>query len=336
MSMIIDPYRFGVPSAPTGWVTATDGSPTGDSGSWGNYTVRVYVMRSLLPAGATKVRITFRTFSGGGTDISKAFVGQSRKLIYDVAPSQLLFSGSPGFLLAASSEITSDELNLTYDGLHDLCISFHVSASAGANNRMSTRSGSPIMGSDFDAGDLADDTGGTWSPSAVNFYFVKKIEVFTGGTWNNIFTSHSSFATNWNNYTVRSLVTSSQFTRLRNTVRFGVTQPISKMYVGPSAGGASPFNFASTPTQVLFGGLAASPTEANRPHFSDDFDMTGYSGDLLMSIHTATTNIGIRSSPPTGQSSRYKSGDSAANVTWQSGSSTWAQFLATSFVDEKY
>lgn len=335
--MVLNPFRFGVSGAPTGWTTISDGAVTANSNSWANYTIRTYFSRSLLPAGATKARVTFATFSSGGTKISKAYVGPSRRVVFDDAPTQVFFSGQPGFTLGASQEITSDDINISYDGSKDLCVSFHVATDAGANQWMATRSGSVFSGGDYKNGDQAASTGGTWV--AVNpIYLVKKLEIFTGGTWKNILASHTSYPTNWNNYTVRSLLQPGAFTRARPLVRFGFCYPVSKAYIGLSAGGASPFDFASTPTQLLFGGLAASNTEIGIVKFTDEFDMSGYSpGDsVLFSAHTATANMAVRSSPPAEQSSRYKSGDSASVVSWQTGSAAWTEYLGPQIIDEKY
>lgn len=337
MSMIINPGRFGVSGAPTGWSTVTDASMSGNSTNWANFTVRSYFSRSLLPAGATKVRVTFATFSSGGTKISKAYVGPSRRLVFDVTPTQLFFSGQPGFTIGASQEILSDEIDISYDGSQDLCVSFHVATDAGVNNWMASRVGGSLSGGEWAGGDLSASTGGTWLGSP-NIYLVKKLELFTGGTWKNILTSHTNYSTNWSNYTVRGLLQPGAFARARPLIRVGFAYPVTKAFVGLSAGGGSPFDFASTPTQLLFGGLAASNTEVGTLKFTDEFDMSGYgSGDsVLFSVHTATTHMAGRSSPPTEQSSRYKLGDSASVLSWQSGSSSWGDFLGPQVIDEKY
>lgn len=342
MSMIINPFRFGVAGAPSDWQTVTDAAFTNFSSNWQGITVRTFISRGALPAGATKIRVTFGASSSTGLRINKAFVGKSRHFIFDNAPTQLFFGGSPSHdILTANGTVLSDELNFDYDGTSDICISFYVppDASTVGLATMGRRSGNNFMGSTSVGGDSADTTGGTWTRNTINIDGIRKVEIFTGGSWKNLFTSVTQFLTNWNNYTIRSLVALDQFVRSRNTIRVGLLCRANEVFIGNSAEGASPFNFASAPFRLTFGGANATPAEDFRPYLSDDFDYTllDPTKPLLMSYHTATTRIAERTSPPTGQSTRYKSGNSVADAgAWQTGSSGWGSFLGPHFIDEKY
>jgi hypothetical protein len=342
MSMMINPARFGLGGAPSEWQTITDGVFTGFSNNWQNNTIRTFISRGSLPAGAIKVRVTFGASSSTGLRIAKAYVGPSRGMVFDDTPTQLLFGGVANYDIAsANGTILSDELTFTYNGTKDLCISFYVpsDASGAGLNTMGSRGGNAFMGSNWNGGDLANSTGGTWSRITTSIQGIRKVEIYTGGTWKSVLSSVSDYSTNWDNYTLRSLVSLDQLPRTRNTVRFGLLCRANEVFVGNSAEGSSPFNFLTTPIRVTFGGANATPAEDFVPHLSDDFDYTqlDISKPLLMSYHTATTRIAARNSPPTGQSSRYKSGNQVSDTgAWQTGSSSWSSFLGPHFIDEKY
>ena len=340
MSMIINPHRFGVAGAPSDWQTVHDSAFTNFSSNWSNYTIRTFISRSLLPAGATKVRVTLGSSSSTGLKVSKAYIGKSRHFIFDEAPSQLLFGGNAGFTIAAANGVQiSDELDFNYDGTSDLCISFYVPSDASPNNTMGTLGGNSFMGSEYVGGDSANTTGGTWARTTTTIYGIRKVEVFTGGSWKNIFLSHTAYPTNWLGYTIRGLYAVGHFTRSRPVVRVGMASRVTDLFIGNSAEGSNPFDFLSTPTRLTFGGANGTGTEEFRAYFTDEFNFESVvdpTKPLLLSYHTASSRIGERASPPTGQSTRYKSGNSASVVSWQSGSSTWGSFLGPQFIDEKY
>lgn len=339
MSMIVNPYRFGVASAPSAWQTVHDAAFESFSNNWSNYTVRTFISRSILPAAATKVRITFGSSSASGLKVAKAFVGRSRGYIFDIAPTQLLFGGLPGFTIpAANGTQVSDDLDLSYLGDSDLCISIYTPTDAAPNNTMGGRPGNNFIGSDYVGGDSANSTGGTWSRNTTSVIGVRRIEVLTGGAWKNIFTSHTEYPTGWLNYTIRSKIDLDQFVRSRNTVRFGMGCRVNELFIGNSAEGAAPFDFLTTPIRLTFGGANGTGTDEFRPYLTDDFDITllDTTKPLLLSYHTAASRIAGRASPPAGQSSRYKTGNSVSAVTWQTGSTAWGTFLGPQFIDEKY
>lgn len=336
MSMIVNPYRYLLAGAPTGWVAPLDGVLTSTSSGWANYTFRTFVTRPLLPGSATKVRVTFSSLSGGGINIGKAYIGLSRNNSFDIAPSQLLFSGSAGVIIPASTDVLSDELTIPFNGTGDLCVSAYISSSAGANNFLAQRSAPPLTGGTYIFNDNANSTSTIGRGGTV--YGVKKIEAYTGGSWKTIYTVQTNYESGWNNYTLRSKIDVGQFSLAKTLVRFGLTARTSDFFIGKSAGGASPFDFVATPTRLTFGGANNTGTEDYLTYVTDDFDLSafGLGTDLLFSYHATGNILGNRPSPPAGISSRYKSGNSASTVSWHSGSTTWGNYLGPAIIDEKY
>lgn len=334
--MIINPYRFAGPAgAPEAWVAPLDGVLTSTGGGWGNYTFRNFISRPLLPGSATKARVTFSALAGGAMEILKAYIGQSRGATFDTTPLALTFGGNAGVTLSAGSDVVSDEINLPFTGTGDICVSAYI-PSSGAAHFLSQRSAPALTGGNANFGDSASATG-TFARGGTT-YGVKKIELYTGGTWKTILAPQTNTESGWNGYTIRSKVNVGSFSLARTFARFGLTARASDFFVGHSAGGASPFDFASTPTRLTFGGINNTSAEDLITHLTDDFDLAalGVGTDLLFSFYTTGGTVGNRTSPPSNLSSRYKSGNSASNVSWHSGSATWANFLGLAVVDEKY
>lgn len=338
MSMLVNSFRFNYTGAPEAWVTPLNGALNLTSANWHNYTVRNYINRSLLPGSASKVRVTFSALAGGATKIAKAYAGLSRGNIFDVAPSQLLFSGNPGVTVAAGSDVISDELTLDWNGTGDLCVSFHIPIDAGSNNYLAQRNSPQLVGGYAFAGDAANTTGGAYPRGSIT-YGIKKIELYTGGLWRTIFNpSREISGTWWNTYTLRSKINVGEFTLAKSKVRFGLLARSSDVYIGKSAGGANPFDFVSTPTRLTFGGLNNTSAEDYLTNISDEFDLGafGVESDILFSFYATGNNVAHKASPPSGLSTRYKAGNNASNVTWQSGSSTWSAYIGPSLIDEKF
>lgn len=337
MSMIIAPYRF-LSGAPTGWQTANEGPLTGSSTGWSNFSIRTFVSRYLLPAGATKFRVTFDATASVGLQIGKCFIGASRLNVFDVTPTQMFFSGNPDVLIPAGGSVLSDEVNLAYDGSRDICIAVYIPTTAAPNNVVGQRAGNLFMGSQHQGGDSVTTLGGTFARSVTQIRNITKVEAYAGGAWKNIFAAQdSTIGSSFANFTIRSKYDVGQFTRARPLIRLGLYGVASDMFIGNSAEGANPFDFFATPYRVSFGGANATPSEIHRYHTSDDFDFTllDSSKPLLISYHNTGTFGSRLVAPPSGISSRYRSGNQAADVSWPSSTAT-SEFLGPGIIDEKY
>lgn len=127
------------------WRTAFDqGTASSNSGGWSGYTMRTVIDKSLLGGSATKLRITFLGGFVASAEITKSYV-QIRAAsgdAYDFAstPAQVLFSGSANATLAANTQLVSDEVTLSIDGLSDLVVSVYsgstTSISGGYSNSL--------------------------------------------------------------------------------------------------------------------------------------------------------------------------------------------------------
>lgn len=341
MTMLLNSRRFAAAGAPSAWQTVLDTTHNAVSGSWFNYTVRNFFRRALLPASATKFRVTFTSPSSGGFTLSNCFIGISDTMVFNVAPTQVFFGGNPGHVFtAANQSVTSDEVELAYGGSTDICVSFYMPpSSSGATGLLGNRNGmGAVMGHNYAGGDVADDTGGTWSLFTGQIQGITKLEAFTGGSWKNVFTSHTAYPTNWNAYTIRSKLDVGQLSLAKTIARVGIACRVTDLFIGTSAEGAAPFDFASTPTRLTFGGNNATPAVDYQVHLTDEFDISVFdpAKPLILSYHSATTRINSRTSPPAGQSSRYKAGNSVSALTWQTGSSSWGNYLGPIVIDEKY
>ena len=337
--MLLNPYRFAPGGAPSAWTTLADSAFTSSSDNWSNYTIRTWLSRSVLPAGATKMRVTFGASSVEGMKISEAYVGPSLGYEFLSSPTQMFFSSNADVTIATDGTALTDEVALPYDGDTDLCISFRIPADT-SYNRLANRAAATFFNSRY--GSIAANSTSTFGGDAVgSLAGIRKIEVLTGGSWKNIFLSHNAYpSTGWGDYTIRSFYDLDQFTRIRPIVRIGLANRASEMFIGNSAEGASPFDFLATPTRLTFGGNNGTGGSSDlTAYLTDEFDFASLvdpTKPLLVSYYSTSSRLSARTSPPTGQSSRYKSGNSVSDVTWHSGSSSWSSFLGPHLIDEKY
>lgn len=324
----------GVPEA---WATVFNTATNGFSGNWHNYTVRSFIARGYLLAGATKFRITFSSHAGATLEINKAYLGESVQNIYGTPPVQMFFGGSPSVIIPPGTSVTSDDVTLSYGGILDLCASFYVPASADAAGRHYV-SGVPSNyygGSVYFGGDVANATGMTAARGS-NLYNVTKVEMFTGGNWKEINKYANTYLSNgWNNYTLRSRINSGLFAPTQPYIRLGYMANMSKCFVGVGVSNAS-LNFDGTPYQVTFGGLPNTGTEINKIYFSDDipsniFDITK---STIFSHHQSTNYVNV-GPIPAGGDSRYAGGDLADDITF-GGSGYGGNFFGPLLIDEKY
>lgn len=341
MSMIVNPFRFsggGGGGAPEAWMTALDLDLNASANSFSNYTVRNYVTRLLLPASATKFRVTFKAGPSEGMTLNKAYIGLSELLTYQVAPTQMFFGGSPGFVLAAGASITSDEINLAYDGTREICVSFFIPSGSGASDLLAYRGAvNPVLaGGQYAGGDSAASTGGTWTVST-DVYSVQKVEAYTGGSWKNILTSQATTQTGFANYTIRSRLSVGQLVSAKDTLRVGMGCRCADLFIGNWAGGADPLAFASTPTRLTFGGSNGTPAVDYRVYMTDGFPKStvDLSQPVVLSYFTDASRISRRPSPPSGQLSGYKAGNVVSNLGF-SADFVGADYFGPSIFDEQY
>lgn len=322
---------------PTVWATIFNAATNGMSMNWHNYTVRSFVSRGYLLAGATKFRITFSSHTGATLEINKAYLGESVQNIYGTPPVQMLFGGSPSVVINPGASVISDEINLNYGGLSDLCVSFYVPTSAESAGRhyVSSVPSNYFGGSTYFAGDVANTTGMS-SGRGSNLYNVTKIEMFTGGTWKEINKYAQTYLNNgWNNYTLRSRINSGLFVPTQPYIRLGYMANMSKCFVGVGVSNSS-LNFDGTPYQVTFGGLPNTGTDINKIYFSDDIpsNIFNITKSTIFSHHQSTDYV--NSGPiPAGGDSRYAAGDLADDITF-AGMGYGSSYFGPLLIDEKY
>lgn len=115
------------------WVDAA-GPLTGNADDNANsgYTHRVLIAAAAISnSGLTYIRVTFESSSVEAWTIDKAYIGQAADAgdAYDfqTTPTQLLFSGSPGFAIALGTQKVSDQTTFTIPAGKNIIVSFHTS-----------------------------------------------------------------------------------------------------------------------------------------------------------------------------------------------------------------
>lgn len=154
-----------------------------------------------------------------------------------------------------------------------------------------------------------------------------------GGVWSTSisFTPTSSSA-GWSGYTVRHRVTTAQIvatgTKVRVTLRAGSSvMNVGKCYIGLAAASGDPYDYASTPTQIFFGGNPGVSVAANTNVLSDEATFTiDDTTDLILTVYFSGAAAFANRSGQSGWSQYYKSGDDAVtvNASGYSGGSTEA------------
>lgn len=334
MGMMINPSRFAVPGD---WTAYHDLTNTVDHTGYQNYTMRTAFLRGNLPAGASKVRVTLDGGVGHGTKVGKVYIGKSRALIFDAAPTQVLFGGAAGATIAAGGTLVSDDIPFDYDGGGDLCLSVYIASDAGVN-------GVARGFSDFRTytcrqygyGDQAASTGGSWA-GAQGSYVIRKLELYSGGLWTNVFKSvGDSPATGWSGYTLRTKYDVGLITSAKANLRLLIGTSFTDCFIGE--GNATPNNvdFVGTPVRVTFGGANGVTALDYAGHGSDDIDtsLLNFSAPLVLSYHTNTGRVRKDVSGPAGTITRYLYGNSAGLTGSFSGSSSTNYSGAQAF-DEK-
>lgn len=132
----------------------------------------------------------------------------------------------------------------------------------------------------------------------------------------------NSISLGWNGYTLRQVIRAAALTNVagdRNRVTFQPASTdgfhIAAAYIGLGATTGSEYNFAATPTQLLFAGSAAVTTAAGINVTSDPVDFAiGASRNVVISLYFAGASGVERATGPTNVKSYYKAGNSAATL----------------------
>ena len=94
----------------------------------------------------------------------------------------------------------------------------------------------------------------------------------------------------WANYTIRQFINNAALSNVTGTLNYRITfnggpaegLKISAAYIGQGADSADPYDFAGTPTQILFGGSAGCTIAANGSIVCDPTAFTLASGKHLV------------------------------------------------------
>ena len=336
--MFIMPMLMVPPSAPAGaWTTYHDLTNNGDNSGYQNYTMRTSFQRGNLPAGATKVRVTLDGGVSRGTKIGKVYIGKSRALIFDAAPTQLLFGGASGATIAAGGTLVSDDITFDYDGGGDLCISVYIASDAGTNNIARGFSDfRTYTCRSYDYGDQAAATGGSWVGSQGS-YIIRKLELYSGGLWTNVFKSvGDSLATGWSGYTLRSKYEVGLITSAKANLRIVIGTSFTDCFIGEGNTTANNVDFVGTPVRVTFGGANGVTNLDYAGYGSDNINtaLLNFSAPLVVSYHTNTSRIRKDVSGPAGTITRYLYGNHAG-LTGSFAGSTSTNYSGAQAFDEK-
>lgn len=148
----------------------------------------------------------------------------------------------------------------------------------------------------------------------------------------------------WNGYTLRQRIEAAQLSNLqgsgsRITFRSSVSaggMTIAKAYIGQAATTGDTYDFAATPIQLLFAGMANVTVAQNAEVQSDEAEFYPATGQpLLLSMYFNAASATYSKNTQTGWLSYYKAGDSAAAVN-TSGYTPWRAATAVKLVQTKH
>lgn len=133
------------------------------------------------------------------------------------------------------------------------------------------------------------------------------------GSWADISPwSYGLTDSGWVNYTLRVVILSTSIVSTGTQTRFKITAPagstviIGACYIGVQAGSGDPYDFASTPTQLLFSGSAGVTVSAGTTVYSDPvtFTVNGSQNLVCSAYFSGATNL-ERNDSVTGWSCYY-------------------------------
>ncbi len=319
MSMILNPFRF---AAAPAWVQRMLLSGGATENSFTNYTTVSAITRHILGPGYPKFRLSFTHLAGTGVDASysKVYIGEGQNGTLLASPTQVFFGGSASVDIPAGATVVSDEITFNYTGAKSLIIKGHISNAA--KNRQ-TRYSVGAFGTfaEYISGDSAA-TGTYIVPTAIGTYMLVKVETLgVSSTWQEYYkiTGNQDNNSGWANFTLRCRMEASIFTRNAASLR-AIVRSATKCYIGYAQAAAGSMQFDGTPTQMLFGGAAGSPSFVDCLNVTDGTPFAyDRSKPLLFSMHT-NNNVICRGAAQTGVKSQYLSGDTADSTAAWSGS----------------
>ncbi|RWD17023.1 MAG: hypothetical protein EOS75_03850 [Mesorhizobium sp.] len=143
----------------------------------------------------------------------------------------------------------------------------------------------------------------------------------------------------WNGYTLRQVINSAVMANTglsKVRVSFNAASGgmvIGNAYIGMAAGSGDAYDFAGTPSELLFSGGSGVTVPSNGTSVSDELTFTILpGGNLVISLQFTGGADTKRKDPLTGWQSYYKSGADAATVN-ASGYTTWKSALCISLVE---
>lgn len=322
---------------PTSWQDMFSFDTTGASSNWQNYSIRNFINRGLLPAEATKFKVTIKSHTGAKIKYSKCYLGKSDQYNFTETPVQITFGGNPVVQLESGQSIESDEIPLNYYGKGEIAFSAYCPADAatGGYNMVSSVSANNYMYATYDWGDRTTDL----SVSGVlniGGYSLVKVTAFVGGQWKEVFKYIGSYLSNgWNNYTIRTRINTSRLILSKSKFRIVMQANCSKVFIGNAVDGADLCDFRAAPTQVTFGGLNNTPATFGKGFVSDDIPLSVIdpTKPLLVS-HLQNSNYTTFAIGPTGTVCKYKYGDFANSMATYGGSTYSGGIMNPLAIDE--
>lgn len=135
---------------------------TGNSNGWTGFTQRQVITNARMcgrdTGGGNAMSISFKSGSGEGLVVTKAYVGIKGAGTYDFAgtPTPITFDGgSAGFSIAANTEKFSDVIPITIGASDALVVSTYTTTGQSANDTFRSRNG--FVTSGYKSGDTAAD-----------------------------------------------------------------------------------------------------------------------------------------------------------------------------------
>ena len=147
-------------------------------------------------------------------------------------------------------------------------------------------------------------------------------------------------------YTIRTylstaLLSNFNGSKIRITVNGGTSSSyvVDKMYIGLQADTGDVYDFASTPTQILFSGASGFTVTAGNTLVSDAITFTIPTGKgIVISQYSASNTNTIQLTPsPSGSATPYKLGDDVTTVNatgYTSQAALWGISKIESFFDD--
>lgn len=342
MSMIINPFRFSAGGGPVNWRADFDNVPTTTDNSWSNYTARNVVSRFLLRPELSAFRVTIKAPAGNPISVGDVFVGKSNGMIYPSAPVRATFSGANGFTLAAGASITSDVVNLNFDGSTDIAVSIYHNTLSGHNRTILRLSGNyPFLNSGYKSGNAADQVGGLFSAFNEGAYGYVKLESAEPPSlsgWSSVLSLTPARRTDsWNGYTIRNRYDVGVLNVTKAKLRALLFGSMTDLFIGNAEAAAGSLNFLAAPTRLTFGGANGTPSSIIFSHTTDEFlaSILDLSKPVLISGHSNTIMIGDGAAL-TGVNSGYASGNTAsATGTWTHTAISGNKSLSILRIDQK-